>query len=43
MSKYFGDGADIFKGIMPTFYVGGKEYHTVADAFGGTDNSIMDL
>ncbi|UNF52160.1 Vomp family autotransporter [Bartonella krasnovii] len=42
-SKFLGGGADVLKGIAPTYTVQDKSYQSVADAFGGVDRSFTAL
>ncbi len=42
-SKYLGGGADVFKGVAPTYTVQDKSYQSVADAFTGVDHSFTKL
>ncbi|WP_166428918.1 hypothetical protein, partial [Bartonella saheliensis] len=42
-SKFLGGGADILKGIAPTYTVQDKSYQSVADAFVGVDRSFTEL
>ncbi|UNF40641.1 Vomp family autotransporter [Bartonella krasnovii] len=42
-SKYFGGGADVLEGIEPTFFIQGKTYRNVFDAFGGVNTSITNI
>ncbi|WP_208433441.1 Vomp family autotransporter [Bartonella elizabethae] len=42
-SKYLGGGADVLKGVAPTYTVQDKSYQSVAEAFGGVDRSFTQL
>uniref|UniRef100_UPI0035D0E242 Vomp family autotransporter n=2 Tax=unclassified Bartonella TaxID=2645622 RepID=UPI0035D0E242 len=42
-SSYFGGGADVLVGNLPTYVVGGQSYHDVGSAFSGVDTSLTDL
>ncbi|EJF96741.1 hypothetical protein ME9_00441, partial [Bartonella taylorii 8TBB] len=42
-SAYFGGGADVLKGDIPSFSIQENTYHTVAEAFAGVDSSFTKL
>ncbi|QEE08460.1 surface protein/Bartonella adhesin [Bartonella kosoyi] len=42
-SKYLGGGADVLKGVAPTYTVQDKSYQSVAEAFSGVDRSFTQL
>ncbi len=42
-SKYLGGGADVLKGVAPTYTVQDKSYQSVAEAFGGVDHAFTEL
>ncbi|ENN91986.1 surface protein/Bartonella adhesin [Bartonella bovis 91-4] len=43
LSAYLGGGADVLKGIAPTYTIQDQEYNNIASAFKGVDSSLEDL
>ncbi|ENN91985.1 surface protein/Bartonella adhesin [Bartonella bovis 91-4] len=43
LSAYLGGGADVLKGIAPTYTIQDQEYNNIASAFEGVGSSLEDL
>ncbi|WP_455478678.1 YadA-like family protein [Bartonella sp. B10] len=43
ISKFFGGGADLLTGVLPTYEINGEKYNDLGSAFSGIDKSLTDV